>query len=47
MAAQEVIEHTVCESFNAINPGPLAVSLNVLLSSFNPPDCWENLEHRI
>lgn len=44
MAAQEVIEHAVCESFNAINPRPLAMSLNVLLSRFNPPDCWENLE---
>lgn len=44
MTAQEVIEHAVCESLNAINPGPLAMSLNVLLSSFNPPDCCENLE---
>lgn len=39
VTAQEAKGHAVCESFNLINPGPLAMSLNLLLSNFNPPDC--------
>lgn len=38
------MHHVTGDCFNVINPGPLAMSLNSLLSNFNLSDCENNLE---